>query len=467
MINLSYMKKFICDIKNIMSEMKGEIYLVGGYIRSKLMNIASEPKDADFVFDGDIDKLISKLENRGYKFFPMKESMSIYRCMNYDNIIDISLMKGNSIEEDLENRDFTVNAIALRINDNKISDPFYGKKAIQSRILKNVTCRSLEEDPCRILRGIRFCISLGMHFNLETENNIERFKDKIMDSPKERVSNELMTIIENDKYGRAFEILDNYGILENIVPYIKESKTIGKCKYHVEDVFTHLNLTYGVFKDILNGSIEIKSLDIDGLNIQMGQFELKEYVALACFLHDIGKYESYKKVGDKVSFHGHEIKGAAISEDFCNYMKLPKKAVKYIENIVKAHMYPLNIFIDKNVNRKEAFYKFFSKYEGYVIEIIITAFCDNYATKMLLSVKGDNSGFKEFIDEMLKEYKLYCNLKNNKLLSGEEVVEVLVKSGSEVKIMIEDIHRLRYLGKITTREDALKYIKLKTSKIYN
>lgn len=467
MINLNYIRKFIYDVKDITNEIRGELYLVGGYIRNKLMNIASQPKDADFVFKGDIRELMIKLQDKDYKFFPIKESISIYRCVKGKSKIDVSLMKGNSIEEDLENRDFTINALALRLSDNKIIDLFYGKKAIQNRILKNVTDRSLEEDPCRILRGIRFCISLGMHFNLETENNIIKFKDKIMDLPKERVFNELMLIIESDKYGRAFEILDNYGILKNIIPYIEESKTIGKCKYHVEDVFTHLNLTYGIFKDILNGSINLKNLDISILDTKMGEFTLKEYAALACFLHDIGKYEVYKKVGDKVSFHKHEIKGAAICRDFCNDMKLSKKAVKYIENIVEGHMYPLSIFTNKTVDRKKAFYKFFSKYEGYVLEIIITAFCDNCATKMLLEIKDKNLGFKEFIEDMLKEYKLYCSIRDNKILSGEEVVEVLVKSGPQVKTAIENIHRLRYLGEIVTRKDALDYLKLQTVKTYS
>ncbi|MFL0195627.1 HDIG domain-containing metalloprotein [Clostridium sp. WILCCON 0269] len=466
MINLSYIKKFIYDIKDITNEVEGELYLVGGYVRDKLMSITSQPKDADFVFKGDIHKLIEKLQNEGYKFFPIKENINIYRCVKNENKIDVALMKGNSIEEDLKNRDFTINAIALRLGDNKIIDPFYGKRALQNRIIKNVTDRSLEDDPCRILRGIRFCISFGMHFNLETEESVEKFKGKIMDLPKERVFSELMLIIENDKQGRAFEILDNYAILKHIIPYIEESKTIGKCKYHVEDVFTHLNLTYGVFKDVLNGKINFQNLDLDDLNTKIGEFRLREYVALACFLHDIGKYEAYTKTGDKVSFHDHEIKGAVICRNFSNYMKLPKKATRYIENIVEGHMYPLALFTNRTVNKKEAFYKFFHKYDGYVIEIIITAFCDNCATKMLLEIKDENLGFKEFIEDMLKEYKLYCNISATKILSGEEVIEILVKSGPQVKTILEDIHRMRYLGKINSREEALDYLKLQTPKTY-
>lgn len=101
------------------------------------------------------------------------------------------------------------------------------------------------------------------------------------------------------------------------------------------------------------------------------------------------------------------------------------------------------------------------------MEIIITAFCDNCATKMLLDIKDKNSGFKEFIEDMLEEYELYCSIQNDKILSGEEVVEILVKSGPQVKTAIEDIHRLRYLGEIVTRKDAMNYLKLQALKTYS
>lgn len=462
MINLNYVKKFIYDLKRVVNDMELEVYLVGGYVRDKLMNIKAEPKDADFIINGHIHKIIEELEKRGYEFFPIREDVGIYRCILDENTIDISSMKGSSIEEDLKSRDFTVNAIAMRVIHNKIIDPFYGRRALKSRILKSVTDKSLEEDPVRILRGIRFYISCGMHFNLETEKQIEKICCTIMDSPVERVFRELMLIIKNDHMGIAFETLDNYGILKNIIPYIDELKTIGKCKYHREDVFTHMNLTYGVFKDVLSGKMKLEGLDLSIFNHKLGEFKLQEYLSLACFLHDIGKYEAYKKENNKISFHGHDIKGANICRNFCNNMKFPKRAEKYIENIVKGHMYPLGLFKNEAVDNKKAFYKFFYKYDGYVVEILTTAFCDNYATRMDLDRQNEKVRFKMFIENMLKEYEVYYEMNEHKLLNGGDVVKILGKQGPAIKVALENIHKLRYLGKIDTREEAIKYLKLQS-----
>lgn len=468
MINLNYVKDFISNVREVVSNMEGEIYLVGGYIRDKLISITAQPKDVDFVFNGNIEELMCKLEGRQYKFFPIKQEEGIYRCILGNNSIDVSLMKGNSIEEDLKSRDFTMNAIAISLSEDKVRviDPFYGKRSIENRIIKSVTDTSLQDDPIRILRGIRFYICYGMHFNLDTEKSIEKLGYKIMKMPMERVFKEFMLILEKDRQGKAFEILDNYRILKNIIPYIEELKTIGKCAYHIEDVFTHMNLTYCVFKDLLSGKISVKGLNLNVFENKIGEFKLKEYMSLACFLHDIGKYEAYRKDGNKVSFWGHETKGAMIARDFCRGMKFPQKGEQYIEKIVDGHMYPLKIFKQNPKNRKGAFYEFFSKYNGYVIGILTVAYCDNYATRMFMDVQNEKVRFKMFIEDMLKEYKLYCTINEDKILNGNDVIEILNISGPKVKDVLEDVMKLRYLGKIESRKEALNYLKVKINDNY-
>jgi poly(A) polymerase len=458
-VDLNYLKKFIYDLRNIANDMELEIYLVGGYVRDKLMSAQAEPEDADFVIKGNIHKFMTEMSKIDYKFFPIKEDAGIYRCILDKNTIDISSMKGNSIEEDLGTRDFTINAIAMRVINDKIFDPFYGRRALKSRILKSVNEKSLEKDPVRILRGIRFYIKCGMHFNLETEKQIEKISNKVMEASKERIFRELMLIIKEDQSGSAFEIMDDYGILKNIMPYIDELKTIGKCKYHVEDVFTHMNLTYGVFKDILKGKMNLKGLDLSVFEVKIGEFELSEYLGLACFMHDIGKYEAYKKENNKISFHGHDIKGAEICKNFCNNLKFPKKAENYIENIVRGHMYPLGLFKNGSLNNRKAVYKFFYRYDGYVIGILVTAFCDNYATRMNLDRENEKERFKAFIERMLKEYKLYCEIRENRFLNGKDVMKILGKRGPVIKDILEDINKLRYLGRINSREEAIDYLK--------
>lgn len=394
--------KFIKQIKKVLNEVGGEAYLVGGFVRDKLINFKSEPKNVDIVYDGDINKLLLILDIHGYKFSLIERNKETYRC-NCENItFDITKMEGRNIQDDLSKRDFTINSICMKLSENKIIDPFKGRRAIECRIIQHVNEKGIEEDPIRILRGIRLCVKYGMHFNLKTEQKIIEAAPQLKNCNKERVFNEFMKLIEIDNEGKAFYFLDDYNVLRNILPYVDELKTIGKCKYHIEDVFTHMNLSYGVFKDIIKGKIIIKGFDLSFAEEYIGSFKLKEYISVACFLHDIGKFNCFKQ-DSRVSFIGHEKEGAKIVKDLCESMKFPEKAAELMEKIVEAHMCPLGIFKDDTKEKRKAFYKSYEEYKEYIPFILIVSFCDNYATHMLLDEISEQQTYKQFIEDMLIE----------------------------------------------------------------
>lgn len=403
--------EFIKKFKVAIEKVGGRGYLVGRYIRDKLIDSKSKPKNIDLIYEGDIVKLIDYMRDIGYEFSNLKSNVGIYKTVHGDITINISLLEGKTIQEDLQRIDFTINAIAMNLTENKIIDPFNGRNAVKSRIIQRVTDSSISDDPVRILRGIKLYISKGMHFNLETEQDIMKMAYRITYCDKKRVFSELMRIIKCDKDGKAFEILDSYNILKNMFPYIEELKKIGKCKYHIEDVFTHMNLTYSVFKDILNGRLEVDGLDLNIFDKNIGDFRLKEYIAFTCFLHDIGKFNCYKKVGQDISFYKHDKEGAKIAGEICEDMMFPKESVEMIQTLIEGHMYPLGIYKAEVKNMKKTLYKFFEKYGQYTIQLLILSFCDIYATTMLFDPHNDKEKYKIFIEELLngfKEYIKYC-----------------------------------------------------------
>lgn len=397
--------EFLKVLKESLNEVGGEAYLVGTFVMERLIDFKSQPSKLDIIYDGDINKLLMSLDNKQFSFYSLKENKDTYRYNDRNIVFNISKMKGKSIEEDLSKRDFSINAISLKLIENKIIDPFNGRKAIKCRIIQNVSDTSIEEDPIRILRGIRFCIRYGMHFNLETEKKIVDLSYKLKSCNKERLFTELMKLMKIDNDGRAFEVMDNYGILENIFPYMQELKTVGKCKYHTEDAFTHMKLTYEMFKDVVKGRIKIEGLNLQNLEEDIDNFKVRECVSLACFLHDIGKFNCYKEKEDSVSFLGHEKEGAKIVNDVCKDMKAPQKSAQLIEKLVEAHMCPLEIFkMDEN-KRMKATYKFFEKYNKYSEFILIISLCDNYATYDSLYEDTRKHEYKKFIEDMICKYK--------------------------------------------------------------
>ncbi|QGU93837.1 HD domain-containing protein [Clostridium bovifaecis] len=456
------MDQIIKDIKDTIGNIGGAAYIVGGYIRDKFLKNNKDFKDLDIIFDGDINLFIKELKYKGYNIFVLKEEIGIYRAIIKDKILDIAVLKEDSIEEDLKSRDFTINAIALKLVDNKIVDPFRGRAHIDAKLIHEVSEDSIKKDRIRILRAYRFAIKYGMHFSRACEEHIIKECKYIKFSPKERIFNELIEIIREDKNGIAFEELDKCDVLKELLPYIEELKTVGKCKYHIEDAFTHMNLVYLNSKELLRGAISVKGLDLSIFASELGEVPLGIYFSLAAFCHDIGKAKCYKEVNDKVSFIGHDEEGAKIMREVCNNLGLPKKAERFITILTEAHMYPLSLCKNNIKNYKKSFYKFFSKYGQYIPYILALSYCDMHATKMLYDPDNEENLFKEYIEKLLEEYKFYKHIKEVRFIDGREVIEITGVKGEEIKKLIEEMDRKVYYREVNNRDEALKYLRGKS-----
>lgn len=456
------MEWIIKDIKDIVRSIGGEAYIVGGYIRDKLLKKNEDFKDLDIIFDGNINVFIKALADKGYNIFIVKEEIGIYRAIIKDKILDIAVLKEGSVEDDLKSRDFTINAIALKLVDNKIIDPFRGRTHINAKLIHEVNENSIKNDRIRILRAYRFAIKCGMHFSRTCEEHIKEESKYIKYSAKERIFNEFIEIVREDKNGIAFEELDKYGVLKELLPYIDELKTIGKCKYHIEDAFTHMNLVYLNSKELLRGVLRVKGLDLNIFGCKLGQIPISIYFSLAAFCHDIGKAKCYKKVDDKVSFIGHDKEGAKIMKEVCNNLGLPKKAERFITTLIEAHMYPLSLCKNNIKNYKKSFYKFFSRYEGYIPYILALSYCDMHATKMLYDPDNEENLFKEYIEKLLEEYDLYKKVKEVRFVDGREIIQITGAKREEIKRLIEEMDRKVYYREVNDREEALKYLRDKS-----
>lgn len=453
------MNFIIDDVKEILKKIKGTAYIVGGYVRDKLIKAIDTSKDIDIVYDGDIEIFIEELRQKGYGVFQLKQEMGIYRAIIEEKILDIAKLKGDSIEEDLSYRDFTINAIALELINNEIIDPYKGRNHIKNRVIHEVSEDSIKNDRIRILRAERLAIKYGFHLSKSCEEHIIEESKYIKDYPKERIFNEFIRILEEDKKGKAFEDLEKYGVLKYLMPYIEELKTIGKCRYHIEDAFTHMNLVYRNFIEILNEKLYIDGLDLNIFDEKLGEIPIKNYMAFAAFSHDIGKVKCYVKNGDKVSFIGHDKEGARIIGEVCGELGFPKRAQKFVEKLTEAHMYPLGLCKNKVKNYKKSFYKLFSRYNEYIPYILTLSYCDIHATKMLYDPDNEEEEFIAYLERLFKEYSLFRKIKDNRFLNGKEIIELIGAEGEEIKYILEELDRFTYYGEIKSKEDAVKMIK--------
>lgn len=453
------MENIINDVKFISDKTKSLVYIVGGYIRKKFIQDENNIKDLDIIVSGNMKMFIEELRKKGYSVFEIKKDMNIYRAIKEDKILDIAKIKYNTIEMDLGERDFTINAIAINVLNDHLIDPYNGIEHIKEGLIHEVKSTSIRDDRIRILRAERFKINYGMHLSFQCKTHIKEESKFIKECPKERIFTEIMNILELDTNAIAFNTLDKDGVLKNILPCIDKLKVIGKCKYHIEDAFTHMNLVYKNFKEVLKGSLKIEGMDLNLFSYSIGGYSIKNYMAFAAFCHDIGKANSYVNNGEKISFIGHDKEGASIVNKLCNELGFPKKGIKFVVNLVEGHMYPLGLYKNNVKNYKKSFYKMFSRYKEYIPYILILSYCDIHATKMLYDPDCEEEQCVKFLEKLCIEYKVFETCKNNRFLNGKDIKEIIGGQCKEIGYILEELDKQTYYNKITNKKEAIEFVR--------
>jgi len=336
-------------------------YVVGGAVRDDLLGL--ESKDADFLVPGvDIDGLraalrphgriedlivagrpvglrlrprdsaIRELAPAGIELAPPRKERSTGPGRHdFEIVVD----PGASVEDDLARRDFTVNAIARRLADGEIVDPFAGREDLKRGILRTLSERSFAEDPLRLVRGLRFVSQLGFTFDEPTLAQMRAAADSVRLVSGERIGGglaadgmgELSKLLLGDRPADALRLARDTGVLVSILPEF--GPAIGfdqESRYHESTVDEH---TFAVVQAAADAGTPLR-------------------VRLAALLHDLGKpvvawrgsdgrLHYYRKPG--IAPRGHASVGAELADGALRRLRYPNELRKRVVSIVRAHMF--------------------------------------------------------------------------------------------------------------------------------
>ncbi len=332
------------EIKNINEKLKKagyQSYIVGGCLRDLLRNV--EPSDWDIATDAEPEKIAeifpdNFINNKfgtvtvmtGAKKPNLKEiEITPYRIdEEYSDKRHPDKIKWTKdIKEDLSRRDFTVNALAGRLEEGKLEiiDLFKGKEDLENKLIRAVGDpeKRFEEDALRLMRAVRFAVVLGRKWKIE-EKTRKALKEKaslLKFISKERIKDELMKIIMSPLGARGLESLRRLNLLKYIIPELEEGFSVEQNKHHIYQIYQHnlLSLNYACQK---NYPPEIR---------------------LAALLHDVGKPRTKEGEGKKATFYNHEIVGAKISYNILKRLKFSKKEIKKVTKLVRYHLFYYNV----------------------------------------------------------------------------------------------------------------------------
>ena len=221
----------------------GEIYAIGGYLRDQLLNKFN--KDLDFVVKKNSIKAAREIADFfGGDFYTLDKERETARALipleDQQLIVDVALINGENIIDDLKKRDFTINAMAINlIEPDKIIDPLGGQKDLRIKKLKPCSDSSFNDDPVRTLRAVRFIQNLALDFDPNIKPAIISASKNLSLISAERIRDELCQILGLADLDRSYKLMAEFEILVQVFPEIANIKEIAPKFPHVHDALTH------------------------------------------------------------------------------------------------------------------------------------------------------------------------------------------------------------------------------------
>jgi poly(A) polymerase len=328
-----------------------EVYVVGGYVRDILLR--RQRTDIDFTIVGSAiqfaERLAQELNTKAVVYERFRTAMVPYQGLQlefvgtrkevYNPDSRKPIVTEGSLLDDLKRRDFTVNALAIHINDianNRLNiiDEFDGIADMERKILRTPLDphTTFSDDPLRMLRAARFSSQLQFKIEESSLLAMKQMAERIRIISQERISTELLKILASPKPSIGLDILHQSGLLEYVFPEVErlagvDLAVVGAKKYTHKDVFYHT----------------LKVVD------NVAQLSDNVWLRFATLMHDIAKPKTKKFIeGIGWTFHGHEDVGAKWQAKIFRRMKLPLEELPYVETLVRLHQRPM-VLVDDGV----------------------------------------------------------------------------------------------------------------------
>jgi len=456
-------------IKKIKAHSKdAQVYLVGGTIRDFYLGLENFDKDIviDKINAKDFAKNLAK--SLDATFVPLDEENKIYRLVLKDkiNYIDIANIIGNSIEDDLKRRDLTINSVAINLKTFEIIDITGGVKDLENKKIKHISEQNFVDDPLRLLRAYRFGAVLGFKIDDGLQKIITRHAAKIQKPAVERINYELLKLFEGRFSSQILFEMDKSGLLEEILPIIKDLKKVPPNSHHHLNLFDHSIETVKQIQRIYEESSNEVKLHLE--KHDFGGASRLAHLKFAGFLHDIGKFETWtiEEETGRHRFIKHDDLGSKMAIEFLKKNKFSKKQIDYISKMIKLHIYPSHVIKNPEINEK-LYMRLIRKMKENVIDIIILAMADRYSAR---GVEITDEIVNKNISDLNLLLEFYLKIKDElkplpKLLSGDEIMEILnIKPSKELGEIIKKLHESQLSGEIQTKEEALNFIQNFTAK---
>ncbi len=448
-------------IQTLSQKRKTSTFLVGGVLRDQYLNRSG--LDFDFaVSKGAIALARDVAKSIKGAFVLLDEEHPCGRVVKKENgslwTFDFSDFRAATLKKDVALRDFTINTLCKNIDgepDSKILDYQNGLKDLKAKTIRMVAPRAFSDDPLRLMRAFSLSSQLGFNIEPKTFKQIQKDVSLINKVSIERVREELFKVFASKRTFETLLLMHKSGLLQKVIPQLGVMEGVHQGGYHHLDVWKHSLEVVHQF-ELLVDEIQDRFIQ-DYLQEEIG-FAHKRYALLkfACLLHDIGKPDTKKKEKDRMTFHGHENVGAAITRIVAKQLKLSVKERYFLEDMVSWHLRPGYMANFKKPSERMVF-RFLRDTKQEALCVLLLAIADQRATRGPLTKKSKADHHKKTCWAVIEQFIQQQNQKPViRLLTGNDLIKKLKLKPSPLfaKILTE-VGEAQALGKITTKLEAL------------
>lgn len=468
-----------------------EAYVVGGLLRDSILG--KETSDIDITVAADVLKITADAASvLGGKPVLMDKMNRVGRVVldgelfsaEQQYILDLTSFE-SSIDENLAERDFTVNAMAAGLNQfdgnsNSIQllDPCSGLDDLVRHVIRSVKDTVFKSDSIRLLRAVRLAAELNFRIEDKTEELIREYSSLLTGVVGERVREELLRFLSVPGSGKLLSYLDELHLLTAVFPEMEQTKGVKQPVEHFWDVYEHSLQTAAAVEFLLKeGDLEYTSEEVlatvpwsdelaQHFNREVsGGSTRKSLLKIAAFLHDVAKPQTkaFDSQG-KMRFLGHPKEGAYLAAGMLERLRFSTKEVKLVETMVKHHLRPTQISQHELPTRR-AIYRYFRDTGETGVDILYLSLADHMATRgPELNITNWQEHTK-LVDYVLSKYREQEEIISPpKLVDGHDLINIFgMKPGPEMGVILESVREAQASGELVTRQEALAFVEKQVS----
>ena len=443
-------------------------WLVGGAVRDELLGGGADSKlDIDLIVDGDVRAAARTLARAAHgTSFELSDEHGAWRVVVPDDDfqIDLNPLRGASVEADLAERDFTVNAIAQPIAGGDLIDPFGGCADLERHALRLVAPGALSADPLRAMRLVRLSCELELKPDDAARSAAREVAPRLPETAAERVFGELRRIVECDRATDGLRLAGELGLGAAVLPELEAMRGVEQNPYHHLDVYGHtlevLEAAIGLERDPVAAFGPEHGHQIGALLAEPFADGLTRGAALrfGALLHDIAKPPTRAVTTEgRVTFIGHDALGAEMARTVLARLRASERLQSHVAALTLHHL-RLGFLVNRQPLSRHDAYHYLDGCSPVTADVTLLSVADRLATRgerAEEAIERHLALARELIGEALRWHN---DGRPAPLVRGDDLARALaVEPGPLLGELLAELEEAQYAGEVSNREQAIEH----------